>query len=293
MRARHVTQSAPSRSWSTLVLSVALTTVAGALTGLLISNKKDEGPLSIIQKTSGNESKLALRSKIIVTHSLSSGPDEGRSNPDKVRANRHPLVSFANPEKLESFQQPGLKEAYDIYFSLIGPEKEKYPFENSGFDSADNLTLAAKTISDTNLNMFDESRFEERFLALFHIAQSTRSEAPRIRSDLSYLLIDKVQQSTERGSRIALLNDLQTVGSQVAAENPSFLLNQYHATSDQGVKDTLALILEKSLEDSGHSLAEIESTLTSWNIDRDLELKLLPSSTLQLSKSQQTKDNSL
>jgi hypothetical protein len=183
----------------------------------------------------------------------------------------HPRAPYENPGAIRSFADPALAEAFNIYFSLVGPEKEKYPFAKSGFDTDRNTALAIATLKNTDyrkLGKNPQKTFEAALLAATHLAYAQTPSANEARRDAAEYLVRTIER--EGSSVAAKLHkaDLLYLVENFPREQMPEVARIYRETTDKSVQRSLAVGIETALRKRGFSEAEQKSYFLTEKIDR-------------------------
>lgn len=172
------------------------------------------------------------------------------AQPQPMRAS-HPHVAYTEPGKIRSFEDPQLREAFEVYFSLMGSASDRYPYSTSGFDTKANLDLAWNT-----LRRFDASSHNSlgRVLAITHMAHAESEGAAAKRAQLARLFVHRMNNASTPVGRALGEEDLRWL---LVSSPPDAVAAEVRAavgvTKDSSTRELIASSLYFSRMQAGDS----------------------------------------
>ncbi len=159
----------------------------------------------------------------------------------KTAVASHPLVGYENPGSIRSFADPRLEEAYQVYFSLIGPAKEKFPFRESGFDTEVNALLAEKTLREIKYVANRKSaQSRTSLIALMHLANSELSTSKSRRLATAQEILERMGKSQGLPAKLHR-EDLKFLLQTSPPSDLEDIAKLYDATQDPDQRRAIAL----------------------------------------------------
>lgn len=208
-------------------------------------------------------------------------PVGNRARPVTMAPDRpsHSLAHYVKPGEIRSFLDRNLANDYNVYFSLIGPAKEDFPFSRSGFDTERNSAFAYKTIVKTDYTRPNRKTFEATLLAITHL---THSELPASRERLqsaAEALMRKIEHVPADKQRALMQADLALLLTAYEREGLSTLAQYYATSAMPSVRASIQFAMVKIVERQAKTRREVDETLATYDVPPlNVKLSIMTSS---------------
>jgi hypothetical protein len=187
---------------------------------------------------------------------------------DNVRVESEPEEIFhydyPRPEKLSTFADSKLADAFDFYMSRIGEYKDTYAFERSGFDTSDNAELAEKTILSMNYKNPSAEQIQAQLLAIDFLSFSHLPDATARIEQVTEELIRRASEEKNKLTQSLVIQDIDQLLE--GHHNVNHLALLYGKMDDPRLKSSIALAIENHLDQTLQDAVLKNAFLTAYHI---------------------------